>query len=249
MKKFIAFIVAILSFGAQNSNGAVAMGMQMQPTANDFFKGSTNTTRGKVSGLNGDISDFLYYPYDGTDFFTYQMKITNTESTDETIILNPSYDPSNANSVTDGDFLSTSGAGHTLNGVGDKRTIVAFKAWVKKNPLLCTGVYIETDNTKQLSKSIKLIYKNDPFQTGTGDRTIRFSDYKKESRFQDKELLVSAPFVWDDQTEIQLVCAGGGVDGDAAAIEIVTTYTWKFRYAFSTELAFRKFAMSSYGKA
>lgn len=134
----------------------------------------------------------------------FTISIDNSaNAADQTVILFESFDPSSANVITDGAFLSVGGANLTASTPSGK--IKALRAFFYQNPTRCLGFKIQSDQVSQIDKSLKLLPRI-PFQNLT-DKTIYFNDYTNEHVYQEKKVSIPYRFQVSNQTEVQLVVA------------------------------------------
>lgn len=171
------------------------------------YGGPSDDQEDNYTGYDDDMLDFegeTSFINEENSNRNFTFTIDNTaNNTDQTVLLNPSFQPSSPNKVADGNFLSVAGA--TLVGTGAPGLINSLLAFVKENPSKVVMFKIESTHAEQIGKTMKLIGRS-PFRT-LETEDIPFSFYRNENTQQDKIVTVRRPFFWDNQTEIQMVIA------------------------------------------
>jgi hypothetical protein len=249
-------LIAVVLFGHQSdaATGVVTTANLITPVGNIFanktakpaFKeGITpdayhnlfqNSTL-DIAFADGDAG-LLYTPRSGK-LWSYTVKITNKVKTDEVILLTPSYEPSSANVMVEGNFNSV--AGNAMNAVGQTKTVTTFLKYLADNPSRCVGINTTYDNPLQKGKSIKVYIRDVPFvgSRATDDR-IEFADYKTPGQYDDKQLIITEPFWICPDTEIQLEVAGtSAVAGGGGDVPSVINVTFKFDATLNLSNYFR----------
>lgn len=153
------------------------------------------------TGFGDDLVDFGGNGVDfaneiGTDR-VYSMTITNTTGATQTVILCPSYVPSNAAAVIrDGVIIAN------LSAVGAPKTIANFLGFIAQNPTSVVAFRVSTDNTQMLYQTITLTRKS-PFRDLESEY-IPLGSFTTEFATNDKMVTVRRPFQMDNQTELSV---------------------------------------------
>lgn len=162
----------------------------------------------------------------------FRVKILNSSANDQLVLLNPSYNPSNAARVIkDGNIVYAAGAAD-LSSSGSPNTIAELLAFIKANPSGVTKMQVKSNNANQLAQALILTQKT-PFSTPNADR-INLESFTTEFANNDKQVTVKREFFLDDQTEASIIipAAVGGTPTES-------TFTFYFGATLNTALALR----------
>jgi hypothetical protein len=188
---------------------------------------------------SGQGDSFLDFTGNASDFGSeasfdkiFRITIINANVADQDVILNPSYNPSNALRVVRDGVIPYAAGQTDLSATGSPNTIAELLAFIKANPTGVNKLTIKSNNAAQLQQAIILSVKS-PFSTPQSER-INLESFISEFASNDKLATIKREFQLDDQTEA-LVKIPGAVGGVATS----TTFTFYFGATLNAAKALR----------
>jgi len=174
----------------------------------------------------------------------FQVTVSNANTADQLVILNPSRNPSNPSRVvTDGNIAYASGATDlTASGYPDNHNaatgqlgpIKELQLFLKANPSRVLTVKVASNNSAQISKALTFTYRNVFAQPAS--ENISLNKYTDEYAPNDKLVTVKKEFQLDDDTELACVIPAAIGSGNPTT----TTFTFNFGASISLATALKK---------
>lgn len=151
----------------------------------------------------------------------FQMILSNENAAAQTVILCPSYSPTNANRVIRDGAIPYAVGATDLIAAGSPGTIAEFLEFIKQNPTRSVQFQFETNNSASLSQNMTMQHKA-PWMKASGIQQINLSNNRTEFASNDKLITVKRQTQFDHQTEIILTMA----PRVAAGTPTTVTITW-----------------------
>jgi hypothetical protein len=189
------------------------------------------------TGFGDDLVEFsgksLDFASEIASELVFSITVVNGSSLSQTVLLNPSFEPSISNrTIVDGLIEAAIGGvvGADLSSSGSPKKISTLLKFIDKNPANVVAVKIRSNNTAQLSTSLELT-RVSPF-TNLPNELITLDSFTKEESANDKMVTVRRPFQLDCQTQLSVAIPAGSPTNPT-----ISTFTMYFGAILNTAKA------------